>query len=148
MSITRDLSTTFGTISSYKGSDKTFVSEFEIDFSLSGYSLAQNEVMKICTIPAGVGITNAMVYVSTGQSSITDVDIGYGTTTAVANIFDGINLVTGSTWIAANNLTVTNGASYLTTAGALLLTNKVATTMNTAKIKVVVTFVNFSAAST
>jgi hypothetical protein len=119
---------------------------FEIDFSATGNSLAQNQIMRITQIPAGTAILSAMVQVITANTSVTDIDIGFGTaTTTVATIFDGISLATAG-WLAANNLTVTNGASYMTATNNISITNKDADTLSSGKIKVVLLIADFAAA--
>lgn len=146
MAIHVDLSSTvFGSTRPWKGENKTYIASYEIDFSTTGYDLAQNEIMKIATIPAGTVIASAMVKVLTAEAEITDVDIGVGTTTTVANIFDGISMASTG-WLAANNLTTTYGGTYQTTESALLFTNKDAQTLDTAKIVVIIEFVDFAQA--
>lgn len=146
MSFTRDLSTVFGSTRPWKGSMQNYTASFEIDFSLSGYSLAQNQVMRICTVPAGVAITSAMVKVITAETEITDIDIGIATdTNTSANLFDGISLASTG-FIASNNLTVTNGGTYTTATNNLSLTNKDAQTLDAAKIVVIINFVDFAQA--
>lgn len=136
MAIHVDLTSTFGSPRSAGGDNKVQISWFEIDFTKSGWDLEQNQIMEICAIPAGAVIKSAFVKVNTAQSDVTDVDIGVTTgTSTVANIFDGISMASTG-YIAANNLTVTNGGTYQTAASKLLITNKDANTLNTAKIKV------------
>ena len=138
MAITRDLSTTFGTVRSEKGSHQLFLSSFEIDFSASGMSLAQNEIMRICTVSAGLVVLSAAVYVVTAETEITDIDIGITTgTTTSANLIDGITLASTG-WVAGNvDLSATGGGVWATADSNILLTNKDSNTLDAAKIKVV-----------
>lgn len=149
MALTRDLVTTFpeGSNRSYKGQGRNFVASYEIDFAGDDMSLAQNEIMRITTIPAGTAITAVAIYVNTAQATITDIDIGTGDTTTSANLIDGATLASGSVYIGGTvDISATGGGLINATATNLLLTNKDAQTLNSAKVTVICNFVDFSGA--
>lgn len=137
MAIHVDLSSVFATAKAAKGLNKTMLASFEIDFSVAGQDLTNGQVMRICTLPAGSIIKSAMVKVETAETEITDIDIGISTgDTAVNNIFNAISMATAG-WLAANNLTVSNGGTYQTETNNILLTNQDANTLDAAKIEVI-----------
>ena len=63
-----------------------------IDFSVAANNLAQNETMSIFDIPAHSNIEWAKVYVSTADTDITTVDLGFSTDGSTSDILlDGMN---------------------------------------------------------
>jgi hypothetical protein len=146
MALTRDLTATFATAKAARGLDKKMLSAFEIDFSGTSMSLAQNEVMGIVDIPAGCIIYGGFMKVETAEATITDVDIGVSTASATdATLADGISMATTG-YVAFNN--VTAGGVKTTAASELVLTNKDAQTLDAAKIEVIIDIAYFADAIT
>ena len=146
MALTRDLTSTFGTARAAKGIYGRNLVSFEIDFSATDMSLAQNEVMGIVDIPAGCIIYGGFMKVETAEAEITDIDIGVSTGAATdATLADGISMASTG-YVAFNN--VTSGGVYTTAASELVLTNKDAQTLNSAKIEIILDIASFSTALT
>ena len=147
MALTRDKSTTFASTRSWKGSKQNYTASFEIDFSATDMSLAQNEIMRVCVIPAGTAITSFAVKVLTAETEITDVDFGVTTgTTTSATLADGLTFASTG-WLAGNvDLSATGGGVIQTADSNLLITNKDANTLDSAKIQVVLNIVDFAQA--
>lgn len=147
MTITRDLSGTFSSVRGSKGARQVFVNTFEVDFSDTDMSLAQNEVMEICVVPAGTLVLSAGLYVVTAETEITDVDLGVSTdANTSANLIDGVSLASTG-YVAGNvDLSATGGGVWVTAESKLKLTNKDAQTLNAAKVKVILVCVDVAAA--
>lgn len=146
MALTRDLTAIFGTAKSARGLDKKMLASYEIDFSATSRSLAQNEIMGVVDIPAGCIIYGGFVKVKTAQATITDFDIGISTSQATAaDLADGISLASTG-FVAFNN--VTTGGVKVTAASELVLTNIDAQTLNSAKIEVILDIAFFADAIT
>jgi len=107
---------------------------YDIDFSATGKSLAQNETMAIANLVAGDIILAAAIEVVTADADVTDVDLGYSTDGSTnAALIDGVTLdATGYVFTAG-----IAAAIPITAANQLVITNKDPDTCATAVIKVI-----------
>lgn len=118
--------------------------EFEIDSTdtatYGAGGIAQNETIALFDIPAGSVFLAAELLVTTAQSNITDVDLGYSTDGSTnANLIDGVSLAS-TAYVGANS---TGGGFYpkvTNSAVQLVFTNKDAQAITTAKAKVIVLY--------
>jgi len=114
---------------------------FDVDTTVTANQLAQNETMSLGTLEAGDTVLNAFVYVSTADTSVTAIDVGYTTDGTT-----GAQLVDGAT-VATTGYKAGLVASYpivITADSIIVLTNKDADTVNEAIIKVYVLVVKMT----
>lgn len=111
--------------------------KFRVDFTDSDNNLAQNETMKLWTIPANTWVLNAFIDVITADADVSDVDLGYGDGTAGQatndDFVDGVTLATTGRKFTAGMTAPVN----ITSETGLLLENNDADTINGAVIDVV-----------
>jgi hypothetical protein len=114
--------------------------ETKIDFSTTGYALAQNETMAIWDLPAGVQVEGAKLYVDTAQATITDVDLGVSTDGSTDDgLVDGASLAAASVYKSGG--TNATGAVFpldVDAASQVVFTNKDAQTLNSAVVNVII----------
>ena len=118
---------------SYAKGNMLSLFDMEIDFSATGNSLAQNETMSLTVLPAGVIVLGAEIKVVTAQSDVTDIDLGMHTSGSTdASLIDGVSAATTGYVFTAGIA----AAIPVTADTYLVLTNKDAQTLATAKIRV------------
>jgi len=114
---------------------KLFVFDHYLDFTDTDLQLAQNETMSLTLFPVGTIILAAQIKVETADTDVIDVDLGYTTNGATgAQLIDGVTLATTGYKFTAGIA----AALPITTASYLVLTNKDASTIDEAKIRVIV----------
>lgn len=141
MAYTTDLTSGFGTVMPSSGGGKLYVLQKYVDFSVTANNLAQNETMCLFHIPAGVLAREVGMWVITADADVSDVDIGYATTSgtvAEADSFvDGATLA-ATGWIRdvlGETFSFNGTAGFVYTAEwDIVLTNKDTDTINGAKI--------------
>ncbi len=106
----------------------------DVDFSVTGNSLAQNDLMGLLAIPAGMDVVSAKIKVTTANAAVTNVDLGLtaddGTPATAADLIDGATL--GTTGYKSGA-----GTRVQTTADMLVvLTNLDADTLSAGVIEV------------
>jgi len=130
----------------WDGLKKSIVQKVEVDFSIAANNLAQNKVMAVMRIPAGVLIEEIMLNVKTADADISDVDVGIATASTEATISaDGfINNADISTTglkrdLAGETYSRQDGtAGYFTSVETdIIITNKDAQTIDEAVIDVI-----------
>lgn len=110
---------------------------YTIDFSATGYSLAQNDVLVIeDDLTLGTAIFGTIIKVTTAQATISDIDVGLDSTaTHVASdtLIDGAD-ISSTGWVGNGSMDAT--PTYVTASGTgIVLTNKDAQTLNSAVIE-------------
>ena len=146
MAFTKDLTTTDGYAVPVDGVvGKEFQMNRRVDFSVAANQLAQNEIVALFKVPAGVLVEEVIPYVETPDTDVTDVDIGGFTTAGVAIVADGF--IDGGTLAAAGAVRDFAGETYSRQDGTagfcstsnwiIGLTNKDADTLNGAVVNFV-----------
>ena len=73
----------------WDGRNKHFVMKKRVDFTQAANQLAQNEIMALFDVPAGVLVEEVLMNVVTADADVSDVDIGSFTTAEAAISADG-----------------------------------------------------------
>jgi hypothetical protein len=102
-----------------------------IDFSESGMDLAQNEIMAVAKIKAGMLLLAAQIEVITAQTDVTTVDLGYSTDGSTDHTLKQNGTLASTGYLAGYATPVS-----FTADNYVVFTNTDANTLNTGKIQI------------
>jgi len=145
MASTYDISPTYQGTAFQNAAGRLHTVVIDVNFATNSTlssGLAQNETLTLWELPASCTLMGAKIKVTTAQSDISDVDLGYSTDGSTNDgLLDGVSLVsTGYVYTAGIAAILPLAATNY-----LVFTNKDAQTISTAIFKVIVTYLDETA---